>query len=193
MCGLTPEVSVTYEVAVEQASVESAPEARPPIPGSCPCGSGKATDACCLPLIRGERQPETAEELMRSRYSAYVLQEVDYILGTHTYGPKEEPDREATARWSQAAEWLGLEVVSTEAGTAADREGVVEFIARYRIESNDYAHHERAVFRRRDDGRWLYAEGEMVKPRPKVREVPKVGRNEPCPCGSGKKYKKCCG
>jgi SEC-C motif-containing protein len=69
---------------------------------------------------------------------------------------------------------------------------VVEFIAKYAIDGNDFKHHERATFRR-IDGDWFYMDGDMVKPKPVVRDKPKVGRNEPCPCGSGKKYKKCHG
>jgi len=129
---------------------------------------------------------------MRSRYSAYALQEIDYILSTHIQNPDEEVDRESTEKWAAESEWLGLDVVETEAGGAGDDEGVVEFIARYRLQGTDATHHERARFKR-VDGRWLYSDGEMVKPKPVVRESPKVGRNEPCPCGSGKKYKRCHG
>ena len=81
--------------------------------------------------------------------------------------------------------------MDTEAGGPDDQEGVVEFIARYRTGGSAHAHHERSRFRR-VDGRWYFVDGQMVKPTP-VRAAPTVGRNAPCPCGSGKKYKRCHG
>ncbi len=158
----------------------------------CPCTGGATFEACCLPVLRGEASPETAEALMRARYSAYTQGEIDFIVDSHDPETADQVDRDASASWSKKAEWLGLEVVSTEAGAAGDDRGKVEFIARYRMEGADLAHHEHAEFRRHE-GSWVYVDGEMVKPKPVVRDQPKVGRNEPCPCQSGKKYKKCCG
>jgi SEC-C motif-containing protein len=159
---------------------------------TCPCGNPPSFDACCGPIVRGERMPATAEALMRARYTAYTRAEVDFILATHAPEAQGDVDRESTETWAKESTWLGLEIVSTAGGGAADDTGEVEFIARYRVKDAEAAHHERAQFRR-IDGRWYFASGEMVKPRPVVREAPRVGRNEPCPCGSGKKWKKCCG
>jgi SEC-C motif-containing protein len=128
---------------------------------------------------------------MRSRYAAYVLQEIDYILKTHDPATVAEVDRDGARAWSRDAEWQGLEVHHVEGG-ADDEVGVVEFTANYAIEGRDVRHRERASFKK-VRGRWYYHDGEMVKAKPMTREVPKVGRNDPCPCGSGKKYKKCCG
>jgi SEC-C motif-containing protein len=123
---------------------------------------------------------ETAEALMRSRYAAHVLGEIDYLIETWD---ARGVDREAVARWARESEWLGLEIVATARGGPQDRDGVVEFRARFRDGAGAlHVHHERSRFRRRD-GRWVYADGEVVKP----------GRNDPCPCGSGKKHKRCCG
>jgi SEC-C motif-containing protein len=69
--------------------------------------------------------------------------------------------------------------------------GTVEFVARYRQGGKVFAHHEQASFRKAD-GRWLYVDG-TINPKPAQRFAAKVGRNDPCPCGSGQKYKKCCG
>lgn len=160
------------------------------LPAHCPCGSGAAPEACCVRYHRGEAAP-TAEALMRARYSAYVLGEVDYVLGTHAPDSREGVDRAATEQWSKQAEWRGLEIVATEKGGAADDTGVVEFIARYQVKGQDLSHHERSRFVK-VDGRWYYGDGDMVKARP-VRAEAKVGRNEPCPCGSGRKFKKCHG
>ncbi len=128
---------------------------------------------------------------MRSRYAAYVLGEVDYVLETHDPATTDQVDEEGAAQWSQEAEWEGLTIHETEGGENDD-EGVVEFTARYTIKGRLLRHRERAQFRK-IDGKWHYHDGEMVKAKPVVREGRKIGRNEPCPCSSGKKYKKCCG
>ena len=159
---------------------------------TCVCGLGASTEECCGPFLKGERKPETAEALMRSRYAAYALEEVDYIVATHDPEGPEKVDRDSVEKWSKEATWEGLEIVATEAGGPDDERGMVEFIAHYSADGHSVAHHERSQFRK-VDGQWLYHDGDMVKPKPVVRDKPKVGRNEPCPCGSGKKYKKCCG
>lgn len=87
---------------------------------------------------------------------------------------------------------MGLEIVETEGGADSDQEGVVEFIATYKDRSLVRRHHERSQFLRHD-GQWYFVDGEMVAPETEVHQSPKVGRNDPCPCGSGKKFKKCCG
>ncbi len=129
---------------------------------------------------------------MRSRYSAYVKAEIDYILDTHSEAGREGVDRDSTEQWATESEWLGLEIVGTVAGGPTDNIGTVEFIARFSVQGVEQAHHERSEFVR-EEGAWLYDRGEMVKAKPVTRSAPKVGRNEPCFCGSGKKFKKCCG
>jgi SEC-C motif-containing protein len=156
----------------------------------CPCGSGLDYGACCEPVIRGKQPAETAEQLMRSRYSAYVKVETDYIFATTHPAHREGYDHDGTRQWAESAEWLGLEIVSAEEGGPDDGRGQVEFIARYRDKGGDHAHHELADFVR-EEGRWLFTDGRHVKPKPIVSA--KVGRNDPCTCGSGMKYKKCCG
>lgn len=129
---------------------------------------------------------------MRSRYAAYVEQDINYILRTHDPETVHTVDRESTEAWARQAEWLGLEIVATEGGGKNDTEGVVEFVAAYALKGESMQHHERSRFRR-IDGNWFYVDGELIRPKPVVRATPKVGRNDPCPCGSGKKHKKCCG
>lgn len=143
-------------------------------------------------FVSGEKHPSTAEELMKARYMAYAYQKVDYVLGTHAPEAAGDVDEEGAKKWAAESEWLGLEVVSKEAGESSDSTGTVEFIARYAVSGKEFAHHEIAQFRKEDD-KWMYVDGEMVKQKPQRRETPKVGRNEPCPCESGKKYKRCCG
>ncbi len=129
---------------------------------------------------------------MRSRYSAYAVGAVDYLGESLHPEHRSDWDRDATARWAERSAWLKLEIVDTEAGGVDDDEGVVEFIARFTERGQPKQHHERSRFRRHE-GRWYYVDGEVPKPQTQRHDTPKVGRNEPCPCGSGKKYKKCCG
>lgn len=159
---------------------------------SCECGLGPTTEGCCGRFLSGEGKPQTAEELMRSRYTAYVRSDVDYIMKTHDPSTVHTQDRNSVAKWARESSWDGLEIVACENGTATDTEGVVEFRARYHIGNQAAVHHERSTFRK-DDDQWYYVDGELIKAKTVVREQPKIGRNEPCPCGSGTKYKKCCG
>ncbi|HXU74070.1 MAG TPA: YchJ family protein [Polyangia bacterium] len=159
---------------------------------SCLCGSSLPLEHCCGPLLDGAEAAATAEALMRSRYSAHVLARVDYIVATHDPQTRGAVDPAAVERWARQSEWLGLAIVAREAGGPDDDRGVVEFRATYRARDGAViVHHERSRFRRRD-GRWFYCDGDTVKP-PPARAGATVGRNDPCPCGSGQKYKRCCG
>jgi SEC-C motif-containing protein len=153
----------------------------------CHCGSDKEFDQCCGPFLTGEELPSTAEALMRSRYSAYVIEDYAYVLRTcHASTRPEDDEFDDQA----SVEWTGLEIIETEAGGEGDDEGTVEFIARYQASGGGVlGMHEKGSFVR-EDGQWFYLDGDLVKA-PPVRSA-KVGRNEPCPCGSGKKNKKCC-
>jgi SEC-C motif-containing protein len=128
---------------------------------------------------------------MRSRYTAYVEHAVDYIIETCIQKDKRNIDPKATKDWSEKSRWLGLTILSTTQGKSGDTEGTVEFEAVYERDGLKDVHHENARFKKQD-GRWLYDDG-VVAPRTVTRTAPKVGRNAPCPCGSGKKYKHCCG
>ena len=155
----------------------------------CPCGSGIGYSECCGPIISGNVAAPTAEALMRSRYTAYVKGEIDYII--RTYVRADGADRKATEDWSRKADWKGLSLLRVEKGGPEDSEGIVEFVAQYEMNGRAEEHHETAQFVKKD-GAWLYDSGD-VKTATVVRSGPKVGRNDPCPCGSGKKYKQCCG
>ena len=158
----------------------------------CPCGSGKSFPKCCKPYIDGSTPAPTAEALMRSRYTAYAKGAVDFIMETHHPDTRDEISRDATEEWASGSEWMGLEIINCVSGGENDNEGSVEFSARYR--GSDRAivnHHEISSFEK-SGGRWYFKDARMVN-NPQKRDSPKVGRNDPCPCGSGKKYKKCCG
>ena len=159
---------------------------------TCPCGSELEYSNCCEPLISGVKPAETAEALMRSRYSAYVKKEVNYVLET-THPEHREPDSKKTIEdWAKNAIWHKLEIVECKDGGTEDNEGTVEFIADYTEKGKKSKHHELAEFKKKDD-KWYFFDGKAPQIKQFVRSEPKIGRNEPCPCGSGKKYKKCCG
>ncbi len=155
---------------------------------SCICGKPDHTNDCCGALISGAQTARTAEELMRSRYTAYVQGAIDYLAETQHPHTADRFDEEAARNWSARAQWRGLRVVAVKDGGPADTEGVVEFIAHFAVEGQIQAHHERSRFRKLN-GRWYYVDGNQ----PPATRQPRVGRNEQCPCGSGKKYKRCCG
>jgi SEC-C motif-containing protein len=158
---------------------------------TCPCGSGRAYENCCKTYISGAAKAPNPETLMRARYSAYALGAIDFIVETCLRDDKHDIDIDATRKWSEKSKWIGLKILRTEKGGPSDQEGKVEFVATYVQDGLREEHHEISNFVRKD-GEWLFEEGEIV-PTTVVREGPKVGRNDPCPCGSGKKYKKCCG
>lgn len=158
---------------------------------TCPCGSENNYNECCEKYVKGQELPATAELLMRSRYTAYTLSEVDYIVETTYPEHREQLSVENIKSWSDNSEWHGLQILSTEAGTADDTEGKVEFIAEFTEKGIPKKHHELSEFKK-EDGKWYFYDGQMLKPETYRREDPKVGRNDPCPCGSGKKFKKCC-
>lgn len=133
---------------------------------------------------------KTAEELMRARYQAYVDGDIEFIKNTHDPATRGNVSWEETAEWSKNSKWIGLEVLNVEAGQKEDKTGIVEFKAIYVENNREYTHHEKSLFTKKDDQwfytGWLPLQGTIVKEK-------KVGRNDPCPCGSGKKYKACCG
>lgn len=158
----------------------------------CPCGSGKSYTECCQPIIAGTVIAKTAESLMRSRYAAYVMHEIDHISNTCVRETEDaEIDMEETRRWSEESQWQGLKIISTQMGGENDTEGVVEFSATYTRKGFKDVHLEQAHFKK-ENGKWLYSHGSLI-PTTIIRSEKKVGRNEKCPCGSGKKYKQCCG
>ena len=157
---------------------------------NCPCGSDSDYSKCCAPIISGKKKAESAEQLMRARYSAHVKVEVDFLYESTHPKYREGYDHKGTKEWAQDSEWYGLEIVSTTQGGPDDDQGEVEFIANFRDKNGRRSHHERGQFKRHKK-EWRFTEGQMVKGQPV--SVSKVGRNDPCPCGSGTKFKKCCG
>jgi SEC-C motif-containing protein len=164
----------------------------------CPCRSLDQNklnyESCCAPFIEGKKKAPTAEALMRSRYAAYVVKNIRYIDQTQITVENEVFDQEEALKWAESSEWLGLEIKKTQKGEANDNTGVVEFIAHYKDKASgtELRHHETSLFQKRD-GEWKFKEGQIHGAQPVKRLEPKLGRNDPCSCGSGKKFKKCCG
>lgn len=152
----------------------------------CHCGSGADYANCCQPVHHNHAHATTPEQLMRARYCAHVLKLVDFIVATYHPSCHAEQDR-ADIESSTHSDWQKLEVLSTALGNS-DNEGFVHFRAHFIDHNQAYCLEERSRFLR-EEGLWFYIDGEF----PQQASQAKVGRNDPCPCGSGKKYKKCCG
>ncbi|MEE2762741.1 MAG: YchJ family protein [Pseudomonadota bacterium] len=143
---------------------------------SCPCGSGQTYPTCCQRFHLGEPAP-TPEALMRSRYSAFVHGLVDYLQ--QTWHPN---TRSADLSLDDSPAWTSLTIL--DSGQQGDS-GQVQFRAVCRLGTGWGFLEERSAFVR-EQGRWYYLSGD-------TREgTLKPGRNDPCPCGSGRKYKVCC-
>lgn len=119
---------------------------------------------------------------MRSRYSAYALGLVDYLLATTLPSQQAGLDRAAISAWSLQSTWLGLEVESAEVLGGQAEHAFVTFAARWRDNSGEHSHRERSAFVQHD-GRWYFIDPTVAL---------RAGRNDPCPCASGQKFKKCC-
>lgn len=149
--------------------------------GKCPCCSGKQYSLCCLPFLNGQQIPDSAEQLMRSRYTAYVEQNAAYLAATW-HPSKHVAHLETLLSESfSATTWLSLNVTRCNRGSH-DNEAFVTFFARYLEKGRASALYECSRFLR-EDQRWYYIDGTH----------PELGRNDRCPCSTNKKYKKCCG
>jgi SEC-C motif-containing protein len=142
----------------------------------CFCGTEKEFELCCGAIISGKNKAKNPEELMRSRYSAYVKGDGRYLVLSATQESRYDEDVELIEEFSNSVKWLGLEVLNA-AGE------FVEFKAFYKDSEGMKVLHEKSRFVL-ENGFWLYADGVLYNT--------KVQRNDFCPCKSGKKYKKCC-
>jgi SEC-C motif-containing protein len=154
---------------------------------ACLCGSGLNYEQCCGLFHSGQQLPGTAESLMRSRFTAYARRDADYLLASW-----DSSNRPAAIDFSkETAEWQSLRIISSKKGGAKDSKGIVEFKAFYRQDGIEYFMHEISRFIKSGQ-RWLYIDG-VIKAAGKVEGIADAGRNTLCACGSGKKFKRCCG
>lgn len=157
----------------------------------CYCGSQKPFDQCCEPIINGEAKPRTPEELMRARYSAHATGSLQFLVDSVHPDHRKDVSVEELEKWSPHVTWTGLDIISATPGDT-DNEGYVTFTAHFKVGEVEQEMTEDSYFQKLD-GEWMYVDGVVQSEEPYRRESPRVGRNDPCPCGSGKKYKKCCG
>lgn len=150
----------------------------------CPCGSKKAEQYCCGMYLSGKKKPETAEKLMRSRYTAFYRGKVDYLIATLHPGKRNSQDKQELTASINNTQWLGLTIISTQKGKKNDSTGTVEFEAIYQVDEPRQLHEcSRFV---KTGGQWFYVDGDILPgTTPKSKEL--------CWCGSEKKYKQCHG
>ena len=142
----------------------------------CICGHKKNYNECCGAILDARSKPKTPEELMRSRYSAYVKADGRYLVLSAVKENRYEDDAALIEEFAMSVKWLKLDVLKVKDDT-------VEFKAYYKDKEDIKVLHEKSNFII-EDNVWRYKDGELYNS--------KVQRNESCPCGSGKKYKKCC-
>lgn len=147
---------------------------------TCPCCSQKDFLVCCGPFLAENKIPATPEQLMRSRYTAYAMNDFDYIRKTMKSPAADDFNPSNDSHLT----WLKLDVLSSD---SKESKGRVEYIAYYSYHGELRCLHEKSTFRR-DDNQWYYIDGEQLE----TNATLKIGRNFPCICGSGKKFKKCC-
>ena len=124
----------------------------------CPCTSKKPYDHCCGPFHAGTAAAETAELLMRSRFSAYALGKVDYLIATRPEAKRPEENREELVTYCKSVQCVGLKIVGREKGGQADDTGVVTFHASLQTNGRRSLHIETSTFAR-ESGRWVYVDG----------------------------------
>ena len=146
-------------------------------PALCPCQSGNSYSECCQPLHAGA-PASSPEALMRSRFSAFALGNADYVKKSW-----HRSTRPATLSLDEGERWVGLSVIDA---TQNGDQGSVHFKAISR-DSEGFSVLEETSRFVQENGHWFYVDGI-----PQVFPL-KPGRNDPCPCGSGNKFKKCCG
>ncbi|MEM7063728.1 MAG: YchJ family protein [Cyanobacteria bacterium P01_B01_bin.77] len=150
----------------------------------CLCGSQRPYSSCCKPYLTAVSMAPTAEALMRSRYVAYCQGNVKYLVATRHPSTRKFDDRINLIKSVKTTVWEALTIVSTRQGRQNDTSGYVEFVAVH--SQPDWGQlHERSKFIK-ENGCWFYVDGELLPP-----VWPK--RNQPCWCGSGKKFKHCHG
>lgn len=126
---------------------------------NCPCCSERKFADCCQPFIEGKAKPQTAEELMRSRFSAYAVCAVEYLLHSTHPSARRFYKAEDLENWAKSNVWQRLEIISKTAGEAKDKKGTVEFMAYFTdANGNPQIHHELSNFQK-ELGRWFFVDG----------------------------------
>ncbi len=125
----------------------------------CPCSSKLTFDKCCEPYLTGRKQPETPEKLMRSRFTAYSVKRADYLIATTAAEERTKLDLDELRVYCKTISCISLKVIKTGAGGPTDEEGTVLFHASLQVNGKRILHRELSRFKR-EDGRWMYVDGE---------------------------------
>lgn len=154
----------------------------------CPCGHDSDYAECCAPLHQGKHQATSAEQLMRSRYSAFVYHDIDYIVATTLPAQQAYLDKKAISDWATTTRWAGLSIIDT-AHKVAKRHAQVEFKAFFHQTDGIDAHHERSTFvlttcNNNKTPVWYFLDPTVAM---------SLSQKQPCLCDSGQKFKHCCG
>jgi len=123
----------------------------------CPCGSEKTYGNCCAIAHSNIEKVTTAEQLMRSRYSAYALCNIVYLMNSHHSSTRPEKEQDEILNWTKSVKWLGLEVLHSSKGSISDIEGTVEFKAHFEEKEVSEVIHEHSKFVK-ENGFWVYLE-----------------------------------
>ncbi len=147
----------------------------------CPCGSNSVYEDCCQLVLADHNKAETAEQLMRSRYTAFVVRHDQHILAS--WHPKTRPP--SLNHEANPVTWIGLKIHTSTDGLPDDTDGSVEFTSSYVEKGQLCRLREKSTFLREGD-LWYYVKGDCDVTHSKI------ARNQLCPCDSGKKFKRCC-
>jgi SEC-C motif-containing protein len=124
----------------------------------CPCRSGLPYTVCCEPIIYEKKDATTAQELMRSRYTAFTKANVDYLMRSHSAKTRPIKERKSIEKWAKSVNWMGLTILDTQDGEANDEIGYVEFKALYLENGQPQQIHEKSLFQRENE-KWVYVSG----------------------------------
>lgn len=122
---------------------------------NCPCGKNKSYEECCKVAHDNPMFIKTAEDLMRSRYTAFTMAMGDYLIDTHHAATRDTVDKEELVHWSKSVKWLRLEIINVVDGEESDVTGTVEFKAHFKERSKSRCIHEDSSFKR-EFGVWKY-------------------------------------
>ncbi|MFI4937475.1 MAG: YchJ family protein [Candidatus Berkiellales bacterium] len=161
----------------------------------CPCGSETPYDACCGKYIEQHQYPELPEQLMRSRYTAFVKGQLDYLVATMRDPAAKKFDVEEVRSWLKDIQWQGLKVIDQR--LKSPTLGFVSFEARYLMNGIPEIITEKSEFHKKHSNQecrdqWFYVDGKPLNPQRSLKDKT-INRNALCLCQSGKKYKHCCG
>lgn len=128
---------------------------------NCPCGSGNSYETCCEPIINGKKNALTAEALMRSRYVAFTLANVEYLMLSHHSSTRPNKERKSIAKWAKSVKWIGLTILNSQDGQSVDTTGSVEFKALFLEDGALSQIYEKSLFQRENE-KWVYVSGVML-------------------------------